>query len=260
MNADLYENVAPYYDLLHASLTEDIGFVLSLASGIEGPVLELGCGTGRLLLPLARAGHRVTGIDSSREMLSRARERISEEPSSVRQRIQLVRADAAELELAQRHFALALFSYNTLLHLPPAAATAACRRIRRHLAPNGLLFLDVVNPALVEQTPNDHVVTLERTLSDPQSGDLLMVFACNDLDPDTQILNVTWIFDTSPAQGGAVHRRVAEITYHYYYLHQLEIMLEESGLKLEATYGDYREVAFTEESERLLILARHAAQ
>ena len=65
-----YDKLAPYYDRFHEALTADVEFVLSLAQQQDGPVLEMGCGTGRLLLPLARAGFEVTGIDTSAAMLA----------------------------------------------------------------------------------------------------------------------------------------------------------------------------------------------
>ena len=61
----MYDQIAHYYDLTHADLTDDIDFILSLAQAVNGPILELGCGSGRLLLPLARAGFTVTGVDNS---------------------------------------------------------------------------------------------------------------------------------------------------------------------------------------------------
>ena len=260
MQSDLYENIAPYYDTLHDWLDEDVELVLSLVAG-SGPVLDLGCGTGRLLLPLARAGHVVTGVDRSLVMLQRAKQRIQDEVhrnegSKVEQRISLLCADMTDFALAGEPFELAIISYNTLMHLDAAGVVQACRNIRRHLAPGGRLFIDIVNPLLLEKTPGDHLLTLDRTFIDPHSGDLVVVMAANELDESRQLLSITWIYDASPQGGGAIARRVARVRYYYYFAHQIELALEHADLELIAMYGSYGQDPFTEESERLLFLAR----
>lgn len=255
---DLYDSIAPYYDTLHASLTEDVGLVLSLAAQ-GGPILELGCGTGRLLIPLARAGRKVTGIDRSPAMLQLAQERLWEEPDEVRRRVILLCADMVDFSLGEPRFKLALVSYNTFLHLDATRAVAACRNIARHLAPDGQLYIDVVNPLLAEQTPNDNFLTHERLLKDEEGDELVLVFAANRLDEGRQELHITWIFDASSLSGGPVRRRVANVTYHYYFPHQLELMLDEAGLELVQIYGNYHQEPYSEDADRLIILARRRA-
>ena len=80
----MYDQIARYYDLLHGDLTEDIEFVIRLAEKSGGPVLELGCGTGRLLLPLVRIGQKTTGLDNSEEMLAVAKAKVASERAAVR--------------------------------------------------------------------------------------------------------------------------------------------------------------------------------
>lgn len=255
---DPYETLAAYYDTLHASLQEDIGLLLSLAA--EGdPILELGCGTGRLLLPLARAGSRVIGLDRSLPMLRRACRRLQEEPAHVRQRIHLFCAEMSRFALVERRFALAFIPYNTLMHLSAAELVPVFDNARRHLSADGQLFMDVANPFVVEQTPNDHFLTLERTFEDPERGKLVLVTASNEVQTFEQRLRITWLFDASPLQGGVVERRVARVVYHYYFPHQLELALREAQLDLVGMYGSYRLDPFAEDADRLLILARRAS-
>ena len=254
--ADFYERIAPYYDLLHADLTEDVGFVLTLAERVGEPVLELGCGTGRLLLPLGRAGHAVTGVDNSEAMLRRARRRLAEAGDVVSRQVRLVEDDVTSFELDKKAYRLVLFTYNTFLHFDPSSAVAACRAASRHLHSDGLLFIDVSNPLLMANTPNDRFLTLERTLSDPETGNTVLVLASSQVDEAAQILHITWIYDATPAASGPIQRTIAEGAYHYYFPHQLELILTESGFTLQAMYGAYNEAPFNEESERLLLLAK----
>ncbi|MDX1663562.1 MAG: methyltransferase domain-containing protein [Candidatus Promineifilaceae bacterium] len=254
--ADAYEQLAPYYDQLHAELTADVAFILALAEELGGPILEVGCGTGRLLLPLARAERRVTGLDRSPAMLRRAHARLQAEGAAVAERVNLLQADAVRLPLVGDRYRFLLIPYNTFLHLPPRDAVAACRALRRSAHPAGRLFLDLANPFVIDQTPSDRFLTLERSLHDEASDEIVLVLASNALDQTAQVLTITWIYDRMPAGGGAVNRSVIPIRYHYYYPHQLQLILAESGWQLEAMYGDYDGTAFDEASERLLLLAR----
>lgn len=254
---DPYEALAAYYDAMHASLNDDIGLLLSLAAS-GSPILELGCGTGRLLFPLARAGHRIVGLDRSLAMLRRACRHLQEEPAQIRRRVDLFCAEMGSFALAGKHFALAFVPYNTLMHVGAAELVVTFGNVRRHLATDGQFFIDVANPFLVEQTPNDHFLTLERTFEDRESGDLVVVTASSEIQAAEQRLLITWLFDASPPQGGGVQRRVTRVVYHYYFPHQLELALQEAHLDLVGLYGNYRLEPFTEDADRLLLLARPA--
>ena len=250
-----YEQLARYYDLVHAELTADIGFILTQAAHNRGPILELGCGSGRLLIPLARAGYQVVGLDSSPAMLELARKKLALEPEEVRQRVTLVETDMTELDWPSR-FAFIFVSYNTLMHLDNEQKGVLFKRVKRHLRSSGLFFIDVVNPLTAAQTPDDHFLTLERCFVEPESGQIVVQKASSWPHPDRQILHIIWLFDSCPLLGGPVERQVVQMDYHYLYPHELEVLLEEMGFKLEALYGDYQRNLFIEESERLLLLAR----
>ena len=142
-----YDAIARFYDLSHKTLVDDIPFLLRQAAETGGPALELGCGSGRLLVPLARAGIAVTGVDNSPEMLARAAVRLAGEPAEVRGRVRLVEGDVRSLALpGAEPFALAYFGYNTFLHLDETAAAATLRRLRPLLRPGARLLIDVDHP------------------------------------------------------------------------------------------------------------------
>ena len=254
----MYAAIAPYYDVTHAQLADDLGLVLALAHKAGGMVLELGCGTGRLLLPLARAGYTVTGLDSAREMLALARQKLGEELAEVRGRVRLIESDMTDLSACGRDYALIIIPYNTFMHLSPTQAEQTLRQARLCLQADGLLFIDLINPYAVAQTPNDHILTLEHIFTDPVSGRDVLQFARNHLDEADQILHITWIYDTSPVGGGAVHRTIVPVAYHYYYPHQLEILLSDTGWHITAWQGQYNQTPFREDSDRLLVLASPA--
>lgn len=251
----MYDLIAPYYDLTHAQLTADLGLVLSLANQAGGKILELGCGTGRLLLPLARAGYTVTGLDSSEAMLALARQKLVQENAVVRGRVTLVSGDMTDLSACGRDFSLVIIPYNTFMHLAPSQTDRTLRQIKQCLTPAGQLFIDLINPYAVAQTPNDHLLTLEHCFTNPANGHTVLQFARNHLDEAQQILHITWIYDTTPPGGGDIHRIIVPVAYHYFFPHQLEMQLSAAGFHITEWFGNYRQQPLTEESDRLLLLA-----
>jgi SAM-dependent methyltransferase len=255
--ATMYDKIARFYDLTHASLTADIPFVLQLARQSEGAVLELGCGSGRLLLPLAQAGFQVTGVDSSMEMLARAKVRLAKEEAAVQQRVTLIKADMTSLTLpSENRFGLILIPYNTFMHLDRTQALLVLRRVRNYLVENGRLFIDLPNPLDIANISDDQLLNLENVLTDPDSGELIVHLSSNRLDSANQTLHITWIYDVSQPDGGAVNRTLAQAVYHYRYPHQMELLLQEAGFKLTQLLGNYDQSPYNEESKRLLILAK----
>lgn len=250
----MYEQIAAYYDLIHAELTEDVPLVLTLARQGKGTVLELGCGTGRLLLPLARAGHSVIGLDKSPAMLAKARERLSAEPQEVQDRVRLVEGDMADFDLGE-HVGLTIILFNTLLHLEREAMARTLKVVGRHMDDNGRLFIDVVNPLLAAQTPDDRMLTLERVMVEPETGRKVVQMASSWVDLQMQVLHITWLFDAGPAEGGPVERMVFEAEYYYLYPHEVELMLKKAGFRMARTFGGYDGRPYDEDSDRLLVLA-----
>src|SRR5579871_2287093 len=149
---DLYSARPDLYDLMHAEQVEDVRFLaeFAAAAGDSPTALELGCGTGRLLVPLLDAGARVVGVDSNATMLGIARERLA----LYADRVTLVEGDMRRFALEQR-FDLAIVGLNTFMHLLTLDDQLECLRcIRRHMRPAGTLLLDLANPhAVLRDTP-----------------------------------------------------------------------------------------------------------
>lgn len=253
----MYDHIARYYDLSHDRLTDDIPFLLGLAAGVAGPVLEIGCGSGRLLVPLADAGFTVVGVDSSAEMLSRAEARLATALAAVRGRVRLVAADVRHLSLPpEEKFGLIVFGYNTFMHLDEAAAGAVLKRLRPLLRPGGRLLLDVANPMMLSLAADDPDFVLEDTLFDPVSSETIRQYTAYEAVPAEQAVEVTWVYERgeeSPAD--EPERLRANLRYHYLYPHQYDLLLTLTGFRLLALYGDYNESLFDEESDRLLLVA-----
>jgi len=250
----MYDQIAHLYDLVHQELMDDVDFVVKLAAQSGEPVLELGCGTGRLLLPLARTGHVVTGLDNSAAMLGIAEQKITSESKAVKQRIELVDGDMTSFGLKER-FRMIIVPHNTLMHLNRAQVDDCLRCIRRQLHENGRLFIDVENPLISADSTEDDLLMLERTMIDPISGATVLQMASSWVDTEIQLRQIVWIFDSTPQGGGSIQRLVVKEKFHYLFAHELEVALEAAGLKLDSTFGDYDGENYGEGSPRLLMVA-----
>jgi SAM-dependent methyltransferase len=139
---ELYDHVIPY------ATRPDVGFYVGLAKESDGPVLELGCGTGRILIPTARSGIEIVGLDASASMLDACRRRLATEPPELRGRVGLYHGEMRDFELARR-FRLVTIPFRPFQHLLTVADQLAClAAIRRHLATDGRLVFDVFNPSI----------------------------------------------------------------------------------------------------------------
>lgn len=255
----MYDHIARYYDLSHDPLTDDIRFILDLAAAVAGPVLEIGCGSGRLLMPLARAGFDVVGVDTSSEMLARARLRLAAEPPEVRARVQLIEADVRELNLSPMEpFGLILFGYNTFMHFDEAGAGAALKRLRPLLRAGGRLLIDVVNPVLLSMATDDPDFMLEDVLEDEARGETIHQYTAYESVMGEQAVDVTWIYEiesTTNHSTGEMKQTRVQMRYFYLYPHQYDLLLALTGFRLIALLGDYDGRPFAEESDRLILPA-----
>src|SRR5438067_1712644 len=109
-----YDLIAPFYDTEHERFMEDVDLYRNFAELASGPLLELACGSGRLLVPLARAGYEVVGVDSSAKMLELARERL--EKMKLTDRCTLVQQDIGALHL-ERQFRMAFVALGSFAHV-----------------------------------------------------------------------------------------------------------------------------------------------
>jgi SAM-dependent methyltransferase len=249
---DNYELMAPFYDLVNAELTEDLPFWLGLAAERGGPVLELGCGSGRVLLQLAREGQRAVGVDCSPAMLARARARLAQR-ADLGARVTLVEQDVRALALGEQ-FPLTIMPLNTFAHLLTFDdQRLALARVSEHLAPGGWFALDMPNAAEVFAAPPGGLM-LERTVRDESSGREVMEFSMLSLDRTAQLGHITWIYDEIDREG-RVHRTCVPMTLRYTFPGEMRALLERAGLRLVGLYGGYQREAFEEGAPRMLVLA-----
>lgn len=229
------------YDVLHASVPggDDLAFFTALAREVGGPILELGCGTGRLTIPLAEAGFAIVGLDRSGPMVALARGRVARTDPAARERIALVEGDMRSYELGQT-FGLVFAAFRVFMALTdPEAQLEALAAARRHLRPNGRLALDVFDPRLDMLSPGTH--PLERRLSGTlPSGNRIEAGPFERTnDALSQVLVERWRFLEIGPDGQVLRDEEETLTLRWTYRHEMRHLLSRAGFEVLAEYGDY---------------------
>ena len=248
-----FDVCARYYDVDTAGQVDDVPFLLETAHRVGGPILEVACGTGRVLIPLAEAGYEVVGVDISTEMIAVARSKVAN--ANLESRVTLHVADARSLRLG-RTFPLAIVALNSFTHFEtPDDQAAVLQRLHEHLDPNGVLVLDLPNPETTLLTDAAGQVFYEYTRPFGPAGATLVKFRSQIADPATQVVAMTFIFD-EVAPDGALRRAMATFNVRYLYRAEAELLLSRHGFAVEHVYGDYDLNPYTSSSEKLVIVAR----
>lgn len=251
-----YDNFAHYYDLEYRNVTDDLMFYSEFAARCESPILELGCGTGRIVSHLGMAGYRVTGIDLSLPMLQIAHQRVDQEPRLARN-VRLEEADMRTFSLRTR-FRMALCAINSFMHLTTPEDQAAClQAVHHHLVPGGLFIVDVFNPDLALLLEGSGRLMLERMLVDPAGPTLITKMVSAWVDRARQVNHVTYLYDEMQADN-TLKRTVAMISQRYLYRYEMEHLLMGNGFVIENVYGNYDLEDFGAESLKMIFVARKA--
>ncbi len=234
--ADLYDHVVPYRE------RQDVGFFVAMAQESSGPVLEIGCGTGRVLIPTARAGVEIAGLDSSEAMLAMCRQKLSREPEDVQAKVlQLAEGDMRDFDLGRR-FALATLPFRPFQHMITVEdQLAALSSIRRHLRDGGRLVLDIFNPSLKALANDDTLgveVGDEPEFTMPDGRKVIRKHNIVSRDLFTQVQQVELAhYVTYP--DGRQERLVHEFPMRYLFRYEAEHLLVRAGFVVEHVYADY---------------------
>jgi SAM-dependent methyltransferase len=253
---NFYQQVARYYDAEHQDKTDDLDLYRELASEIEGPIFEVACGTGRVMFALAQAGYTVHGIDSEAAMLEVARQRLLGQPT-LKHRLEFIHGDILRWEPKQR-YPLVLFPYNGLMHFHDQAdQIKLLKTLRQTVSDDGLLVLDLPNPADSFAAQDSDAMVYEKTFLEPTSGHLVMQYSISHLDRTAQIFHITWIYDEITGEG-LVKRTLAPVNFRYFFLAELQLLLQVTGFKVDQVYGSTDLDPYEDGCERMIVLARPA--
>lgn len=255
MEKNPYDDMVRFYEMEHSTFLEDLSLYQGFAERCGEPILELGCGTGRVLIPLAQSGYRVVGVDCSAPMLACARRKIASLSPPVASRITLIQGDIRYTYLKGK-FSVILIPLNTFVHLLTRQdQQRALAVVAHHLAPEGRLIVDLANPALLAALPEP--LNLHRRWDDRARAETIIKFASGQFDPASQLEELVLMYDTIDADG-RVTRSLYPFTLRYTYCHEMELLFEQAGLRAEACYGSYELAPYGSQSERMIFVACHS--
>jgi SAM-dependent methyltransferase len=228
---DLYAAEADVYDLTTAAVSRlDVPFYRALAVDAGGPVLELGCGTGRVLLPCAEAAGAAAGVDTSPAMLARARARLA--AAGLDGRVELHHADMRGARLG-RSFPLVTIPFRSLFHLRTDRDwLAALATVRAHLATGGRFAADVF-------VPDPAATRTRRAVTDPGTGHRIAVLERIGYDTARQVATRRRVVEVLDPGGRVLDRRERLMPIHYRWPEQVLRLLARAGFTVEQAFGGF---------------------
>ncbi len=246
---DPYAEIVELYDLEHNDYFDDIELLVALAELGEGPILELGCGTGRVMQPLAEAGHTVIGIDASEPMLAMARARLTALPATV------VSGDMADMQAVPGGpFGMIIASLNSLMHLTtPLSQLAAITSTYESLGDGGRLVIDTLNPSLSQLNHLMNTTHLEGSWT-RDDGTTIDKWGYRRAGEDPQIIDTLLWYD-SVQSDGAVHRVRTRFDLRYVHQSELALMLRIAGFDRIDWYGSYELDPWYADADRIIAVA-----
>ena len=250
MSLDL---IAKFYDVLYGDVEDDLSMWAALTEDVAAPILEVGCGTGRLLLPLAEAGHTLTGIDLSKVALEVAQAKL--DAAGLSANVSIHEADMRHFDLPRKDFGLALVPLNTFMHCHTAAdQLATLQAIHKHLQPGGLLFIDLFHPDPLMLAEVDGRLYFEAETTDDVTGRTVQWFWRHDIDLASQMRHLTYILDEI-GRDGVVRRTQIPFSLRFVYRFEMELLLNIAGFNVETIYGSYELEPFDSHSPRMIFAA-----
>ena len=250
-----YDEWADLYDRVYAYLDHDIDFYLAQAQRFGGPVLEMGCGTGRIALELAIAGYDVVGIDASSRMIERATAKAQDQ--GLDRKTTFLVGDMVNARGGQE-FGLVCFPFRSFQSLLTVEEQRlALNNVYSQLKPGGALVLDLFLPDFEQLAdPHDAVVPFHVRDVPQDDGGQIVIYGQNVWEPVSQVNSTRLIIEELDPAGLMLARHYRDFDLRYTFRYEMEHLLELSGFELDATYGDFDGGEVTDATEDLVFVAR----
>ena len=253
--ASSYDQWADVYDSVYAYVRDDIPFYVEAARRLGGPVLELGCGTGRVSIPIAKAGIDIVGLDSSSAMLDVARRKMRGMAQGSGH-LRLVNADMADFSIDSR-FNLVICPFRGFLSLLTVDdQSRALESVRRHLRAGGELIFNIFVPDLDMLTQEGDVPYHFRDVTDPETGQRLVLWHQSKYDNHNQIIDVRLIAEALDGEGTVTRRFYRDFQLRYVHRWEMHHLLELCDFEVLALYGDFDKSPFDESSTEMVWVAK----
>jgi SAM-dependent methyltransferase len=258
-SADSYNISAKHYDAAYAALKTlvDLPFYLDLAKKSGGPVLELACGSGRILLNIAREGIEIDGVDNSAPMLQVLKSHLAKEPPHVRQKVTLHEGDMRHFRTSKK-YALVTMPFRPMQHMftlqdqLSALSTAAF-----HLQENGKIAFDVFFPKFkaIPAGIGQEMLDLEWTVDSDPPKTIRRYFRKESFDKINQTFSGTFIFRTFEAEK-LIHEETEPLKMSYYTYPHLEALFLLAGLEPVEEFGSFAKAPLDNSSEQMVFVLK----
>jgi SAM-dependent methyltransferase len=259
--ADSYRVSAKYYDGAYAAMRDlvDTPFYAGLAKESGGSVLEIGCGTGRVLLPTARLGIEIHGVDNSGPMLDMLKENLARETPAVQNKVTLHSGDMRGFRL-NRKFPLVTIPFRPMQHmLTVADQVSALKTAAAHVAEDGILAFDVFYPkfdVLQLGIGEERLEAEWSPLSDPGTV-IRRYFRKEEVDKINQSYTLTFIF-RNHRSGELVLEEKETLKLSYYTYPHLRALFLLAGLETVTEYGSFAKTPLDNSATEMIFVLRRA--
>ncbi|RLF93231.1 class I SAM-dependent methyltransferase [Thermococci archaeon] len=240
---DLYRD-GRHYDCQTKDFVEDIPFYLRQIKKYGEPVLELACGTGRITIPVAEKGIKITGLDVLESMLSHAKRKAAEKEVD----IEWIKADCRNFKLNKK-FNLIFFPFNSFLHLHNLESYEACFScVKDHLTDQGRFIIDIFNPNLdiLRRDPSEKFPVSE--YEDPDGKGTVKISEQTSYDTSTQLMHIKWHYKIGNQEF------IKEWKNRILFPKEIDTLLIYNGFRIETKFGNYDETPFDSMSQKQLIV------
>ncbi|HLJ30065.1 MAG TPA: class I SAM-dependent methyltransferase [Candidatus Angelobacter sp.] len=259
---DSYKVSAKYYDEAYAAKKDlmDLPFYLGLAKLIGGPVLELACGTGRVLLPIAREGIAIHGVDNSVPMISALRKNLQREPKDVRELVSVVEGDVRTFR-SNREYPLVIIPFRPLQHMYTLEdQIAAFKTAAFHLERDGILAFDVFFPKfdLIHAGMGQEILEMEWPVKSDPEKIVRRYFRKESVDKINQNFTATFVFRTFQGEK-LVQEETEPLKMSYYTYPHLRSLFLLAGLHIVEEYGSFARTPLDNNAEQMIFLLKHQA-
>jgi SAM-dependent methyltransferase len=258
---DSYQVTAKHYNGAYSAKQDlvDLPFYLELAEQSPGLILEIACGTGRVLLPIARKGIEVHGVDNSLPMLTILKANLAAEPNDIRQRVTLHEGDMRDFRLG-KHFPLVIIPFRPMQHMHTVQdQVSALRTAASHLTDTGMLAFDVFYPKfeMIHTRVGEEVAEMEWCPDFDDRKTVRRYFRKDHVDKINQTFSFTFIYRTFQA-GELIIEETEAFQLSYFTYPHLRALFLLAGLEVVAEYGSFAKTSLDNSAEQMIFLLRKA--
>jgi len=252
------EFVAEFYDAAYQTARQkDIDFFVNYSRNTGGRTLELGCGTGRVLIPTALAGCEITGLDLSRYMLDICHDKVAKQPEEIQKRIRIIQGDMTDFDTGET-YSLVTTPFRPFQHLITVEEQKACLNCaNRHMVPGGLLILDLFHPRLQRLIPDPEYMVEREDLPEMELPDGRRLRRTNrtaDYHREQQYNEIEIIYYVTHPDGRE-ERLVQAFPFRYFFRYEVEHLLEICGFRVVDIFGDFDRSPLSNDSPEMIFVA-----